>query len=107
MPSVRRGLDPSAPRTLVPVDVILAPGPPERQENLAGDPTGARLDRFERWHRSCLLGHRAAQVRRPLQSKETNAMVWNAITDGAGWEPWRELHPLHAPWSRLFSAHSV
>lgn len=31
-------------------------------------------------------------------------MVWNAITGGVGWEPWRELHPLHAPWSRLFSA---
>jgi HSP20 family protein len=34
-------------------------------------------------------------------------MVWNAITGGAGWESWRELHPLHAPWSRLFSALSV
>jgi HSP20 family protein len=34
-------------------------------------------------------------------------MVWNAITGGAGWEAWRELHPLHAPWSRLFSALSV
>jgi hypothetical protein len=34
-------------------------------------------------------------------------MVWNAITGGAGWEPWRELHPLHAPWRRLFSALSA
>ena len=34
-------------------------------------------------------------------------MVWNAITGGAGWESWREVHPLHAPWSRLFSALSV
>src|SRR5260221_13052773 len=101
MPSVRRGLDPSAPRTLVPVDVILAPGPPERQENLAGDPTGARLDRFERWHRSCLPGHPAAQVRGPLQSKETNAKVWNAITEGGAWGPWRAPHRLSAPAGRL------
>jgi HSP20 family protein len=35
------------------------------------------------------------------------AMVWNAITGGAGWESWRELHPLHAQRSGLFSALSL
>jgi HSP20 family protein len=30
-------------------------------------------------------------------------MVWNAFTDGARWDPWRDLHQVHTQLNRLFS----
>ena len=30
-------------------------------------------------------------------------MVWNALTSGAGWDPWRELHQVQSQLNRLMS----